>query len=358
MAEINVTQEDVNQYMAKGGYAKLISIWRDKELRKISQETINRRVSNGGDLYNPHYHVWVSTKEVKRIPQEIINQRAANGGSLRDFSPEQIKRIPQDAVNQYAASGGYLLGWFSPEQIKRIPQDTINQFATKGGWLYCFDRKQMTKIPQEIINQRAAKGGNLDGLTEEQRAKIPQDAVNQYALNGGYQLRHYFTKDQLDRIPQEIINQRVANYGGWDPSAYVTYNNPYDYYFNYSEEQEQRIPRELRKYTKEMIDTVILYASGKITKEEMPSSIFANAQTRTAWLKIVKGDFQEKFRKTCEENGIKNDVPQELKDSFDERIKAVEDYCESRKQEYFTHLTTQHASAVNNSKKNIANMEF
>ena len=357
---MEITQEDINKYVANGGYLSYLS---KEQIRAIPQEIINQRVATGLDSRFDSFSLiqfdsaiyvenidqmslnggglnMLSIEQKSAIPQEIINQCAAKGVDLIDFSEEQIRAIPQNIINQLAANGGYL-NYLLKEQIRAIPQEIINQRVANGGNLYHLLEEQIRAIPQEIINQRAAKGKYLIGLLEEQISAIPQGIINQYAAKGGE--LGYLSKEQIRAIPQEDINQYVANGG------HLSY---------LSEQQIAEIPKVITEISRESIEALILYGSGKIKKEDLPANIFLNRHLRAALLKIIDVRLIKQYNKICKDHGYVDYVPDKVKKSFDKKVQEIEQVIIETMQKKLEEINTQMKNDEDSAIDDINKMEL
>ena len=272
------------------------------------------------------------------ISQEDINQYVANGGDLGELTDEQIEAIPQDVVNQRAANGGGL-GGLTDEQRKAISQEIINQYVVNGGYLHELTPEQIEKIPQNVVNQYVANGGRLGGLTDEQRKAIPQEIINQYVANGGY--LNNLTYKQIEAIPQEIINQRAAN--GWSFGGLTA-------------KQIAAIPRGILEFDEKMRNALILYAAGKIKKDDLPNEVYANYKSRRILLGIIKTKLIKKFNQICDEKGFGEYVPHELKKVFDEKCAQIRQEVKEKQQQAVLQLGKEQKGLVENAKREIEDM--
>ena len=164
-------------------------------------------------------------------------------------------------------------------------------------------KKQIRAIPQEIINQRAAQGKDLIGLLEEQIRAIPQEIINQRATKGK-DLSH-LSEEQISAIPQKSINMLAAT------SRYSS---------DLSEKRIAEIPKVITEISRESIEALILYGSGKIKKEDLPANIFLNRHLRAALLKIIDVRLIKQYNKICKDHGYVDYVPDKVKKSFDKKV--------------------------------------
>ena len=234
------------------------------------------------------------------ISQEDINQYAANGGDLGELTDEQRKGIPQDVINQRAANDGDL-GRLTDEQIRDIMCALLE------------DKMYESEISQEDINQYVAYGGDLGRLTDEQREEIPQDAVNQRAAYDG-------------------------DLGGL------------------TDEQRKAIPRGILVFDEKMRNALILYAAGKIKKDDLPNEVYANCKSRRILLGIIKTKLIKKFNQICDEKGFGEDVPHELKKVFDEKCAQIQQEVREKQQQAVSQLGKEHKGLVENAKREVEGM--
>ncbi len=195
----------------------------------------------------------------------------------------------------------------SDEQIKAIPQGYIDMRASTGGALKFLTDEQIKAIPQYDINQRVARGcGALGGLTDEQIKAIPQDVIDLSATNGLLD-DNDLTAKQLKAIPKEIL-----------------------------------------KPTDNDKKALILYGAQKLTSQDLPLNVFVNPELRNALLLIIEESTKKQFNTICEKNGFESNTPDELVQSFNERVISIHDEISKRQMDGLKELQEQRQSNLNN----------
>lgn len=325
------------------------SYYEPKAQKEISQE----RVNQPNDDYKE--------ESGGLTLQEWANQLAASGEDLSTFAGYIKSRIPQGIINKRAANGWYMRD-FSEEQMESIPQCIVNWRAVNGGDMESFSRKQRRAIPQECINERVANGGDMWDFYKDQEAAIPsnnssrkgytnypydtppyllpQSDINQFAKEGGFLA--YFSKEQIAAIPQECINERAANGGSLK---------------SFSDTKRKDIPQEIITPTENAKSAIILYSVGKMDSKDLPLDVFVNYRTRKAFLEIVKNKTINEFKNICETKGYVKDVPDEIKDAFDQKLRNIESEIQGLKKKgldkLFSEMDKRKAEAEENAARTI-----
>ena len=338
-----VTQRDINEFIALGGDTSLLSAEQLEEdisptklypisasRRKLIEHS-QRQGKDERDYYYKHFYDNWDMEPIEISRQAEVNKIAALGGNLLgiyEFSRERIEAIPQCIVNWRVANGGGTIV-LSGEQKDAVPQECINERAANGGSLEDFwidrrkaipsnnsSRKGYTNypydtppylLPQSEVNQFARRGGFMAYFSEEQIAAVPQECINERATNGGDMW--VFSKEQIAAIPQECINERAANGGSLK---------------SFSDTQRKDIPQEIITPTENAKSAIILYSVGKMDSKDLPLDVFVNYRARKALLEIVKNKTINEFKNICETKGYVKDVPDEIKDAFDQKLQNIE----------------------------------
>ena len=77
---------------------------------------------------------------------------------------------------------------------------------------------------------------------------------------------------------------------------------------------------------------------GKIDSDELPDDIYVNFQARDILLSIAKHKLINSFNAICEESGYIDNVPQEVVETFDSKLKAMEEWVQKKKEEGLKNL--------------------
>lgn len=291
---MKITAEDIQKYIELGGD---LSFFKASEIAAISQEFINQYAANGGNLE------FLSRKQIEAIPQEAINKRALNFGRLEFLTEEQKESIPknirQAVFNRFSDSVDRSLDdmenleQLGKEMEEMAALDVDNRYVFNHESLESFDEGQLDNVPQRVVNYNVANGGDFDDLLCDDRYfPLPQRVVNQYVANGGYL--------------------------GDDP-------------WWFDEEQVEAIPDQILKVSKKAREALVLYAAGKISSSELPADVYANYEARKSLLKIIEIKTTGAFLDLCKDAGYdRDDVPEEVKEAFDERSENIEKEIEDK----------------------------
>ena len=284
-----VTQQDINEFIALGGDTGLLSaeqLEEDISPTKLypisdSRKKLIKHFKKGGNkegsgsstsYYTPRCSnydkklakvddlmlcagilppvdfSYYEPKAQNVTSQERVNQLVASGEDLSGIDFNQTSAAPQECINERAANG-WTMRDFPEEKIAAIPQYIVNWRAANGGDMESFSGKQIRAIPQECINERAANGGAMRGFSEEQIRAIPQEVINERAASGGDMWD--FSKDQKAAVPSNIrIRRGYTNYP-YDTPPYLLPQSDINQFAKeggflayFSEEQIAAIPQE------------------------------------------------------------------------------------------------------------------
>ena len=169
---------------------------------------------------------------------------------------------------------------------------------------------------------------------------LPQSDINQFAKERGFLA--YFSEEQIAAIPQECINERAANGGSLK---------------SFSDTQRKDIPQEIITPTENAKSAIILYSVGKIDSKDLPLDVFVNYRARKALLEIVKNKTINEFKNICETKGYVKDVPDEIKDAFDQKLQNIESEIQGLKKKgldkLFSEMDKRKAEAEENAARTI-----
>ena len=242
----------------------------------ITAADIHQYVRNNGDLFLLEYEAdYFETFISQKTIHDIVHPPRAFQIMSYKLSPEDHKLAEEMRKKEALA----------------LPQKTVNEQAAKGYDLKYFTKEQIKAIPQDTIIQRADKGQDLSGLSEAQIKAVPKEIILHYVTNGGNQ--GCLTEDQLNAIPQEI-----------------------------------KVP------TENGLNALILYGAGIITSQDLPLDVFVNNRLRLSLLRTIRNKTEKQFKEVCRKNGFENkdNIPKELKESFDEKIESIHDEITKRKE--------------------------
>lgn len=384
--------EAIHEYVANGGQ---LDYFTDDEIENFPQDVVNRRVANDHLLYG------ISKQHIKRVPQKYINERVAKGGDIDMFTISQKARVPQELINERVKQGGYMSDLL-PSQKGKIPDEIIIQYIKNGGNYSNDDLlpRQKACIPQDLINERVATGRDEDLMSDilpKQKANIPHTAIVKYIENHGdlfylspeekanlteneiienmaYYDRlkvslltpketidkyvafglhiEYLSPKQIANISQGAINQRALN--GYSLTnlpperiARIPQANINQYVahvgscYGISDEQRMLIPKQIREITEEGRTALILYSLGKIKSNELPANVYLNPDLRNELLNIIKKRMIDQYEQICQTNGYIEKVPDEVKESFDRKLKEVKKSVEHKMQECLAEVNKQ-----------------
>ncbi len=277
MANINgmiVTKEDINNYVALGGSLDLLS---EEQLSCIEQKSIEQYVENGGSLDS------LTRKQRKEVREVIRTMDIPSSFDLSGLSAEERKAVSQERINQYVANGGNLSG-LSAEERKALPQESINQYVANGGDISMLTKEERSAVPLECKKLYIVNQGNLEHLTEDEKVYSPVGILIAKASGG---------------CPNIERKEYEAQGGNCD-----------DF------EVDER-----------MVDSLILFASGKLKSDDLPSSIFVNYATRKTLLRIIKAknvnDFYKQYNKKKRKGAIEDKIMRGLEEKYAEIESAV-----------------------------------
>ena len=288
----NVTQEDIEIFISKcKSYPDAVGLLSEEQIKKVPdrlfegftppQEPRRRLLTRLDklDLQDEFRKLGYSDFEIKggEIPPETFKQ----------VSSKFVASFPQTKIDEFISQGGNFDEYISEEQLKNVPQKVwINNFAN-GGDFY------------------------LKRLTKEERKDLPQDLIVSHILNGG---NYYYFKGADFSLANKI-------------DLWLTRRCPV-----FTKEEEENLPKQLISPNSTMKDAVILYASGHISKEQIPLDCFGNPTLRNTLFSIVEHDANEAFETYCRACKFEK-IPDDVKDVYNQKISEIKKEFEGKKKE-------------------------
>ncbi len=397
MANYEITNEDINAFVMKGGDVSLLESW---QIKLISPEVIEDYISKGNSSM-PFTKVY-GVKFWERFDDHVIDQYAVNGGRLTDILRTQARHISRQAIDERIAMGGSLTGLTEDQRLNISPK-AIDEYVAKGGDLNGLTVEQMENISQSAFDKYVAAGGYLDPINfsmEEQRANVSPESIIKYIENGGSLgnliqcsmlteqdavnlssevIDKYIenggaifdlNEEQIKNISPESIQKRIINFKddnldldglSQEQIASIPQRAFYENWANggratqIDEKSKEKLGG---KPSQEMVDAVILYSGGKITKDEIPLECYGNYRARSSLFSIIESNTKDAFNTVCNKYGFEENVPQDLVEKFDEKISEIKDELEIKKEKSVDNVIEETKNAEIESKKSAAKEEI
>ena len=328
----NVPQQYVNGYVEMGGK---VDYFLPKQIDNLSEDVLIREIEAG----NSGVLKKISDTRRKSLSDGTINKFVVNGGDIDILTSDEFGVLTEDTINKVFSGEVSSISSFNwnGNPVGAITVKSINNRAKNGCRLDNLNSDQIPCITEESVNIRASKGCRLDDLTPDQISCITEESWFKYIENGGD--LHFLPEELLKDLPQLPFNLRVARRG--------------DSLRSMPNEKQRAVPKVICDYEfdeikgkmvllagyNENANALILYSLGKISKDDLPISIFVNESWRTRLLRVIKRNTTNKFNRICAENGFETDVPETLVKAFNEKLKQIEEDVEARMVEGVKFLT-------------------
>ena len=240
------------------------------------------------------------------VTKEDINNYVALGGSLELLSEEQLSCVEQKSIEQYVANGGSLDS-LTRKQRKDVREVSRNMDIPSSFDLSGLSAEERKAVPQESINQYVANGGDISMLTKEERSAVPLECKKLYIVNQGN--LEDLTEDEKVYSPVGILIAKVS--GGCPNIERKDYEAQGGNCDDFDVDER-------------MVDSLILYASGKLKSDDLPPSIFVNYATRKTLLRIIKAKNVNDFYKQCNKKKRKGAIPDKMMRVLEEKYAEIE----------------------------------
>ena len=213
-----------------------------------------------------------------KITQKDIIVYVANGGDIDLLTQEEKDIIPSEVLNEVKQK----------VDTDSLPTRELEDYTSEqSDGLYLTEEGE--RMTQEGVNKALAVGMYRGCMEDEQIRNAPYDVILKFVANGGD--RDYLSLDQIANIPKAFL--------------------------------------EVSDKTKELL---ILYAAGKVSSGQLTHDVFVNYNARKCLLNIAKSKLVAQYNEICEKYGYVDNVPQEIVESFDSKLKEMEAWVESKEE--------------------------